>query len=120
MPLGDPKPGIITPPLTGGRGGTVMWLPSTPIRKAVVGLEEPMQLPLVVPPNPLAGAVQTERSPKPIPSAGVRTSPTPFFRSNERDQPPRSTVFLFPITFPRRPCPKDGFQAKARRGPKFV
>src|SRR5216683_7509787 len=90
MPLGDPRPGIITPPLTAGSGGTVMWFPSTPIRKAVVGSENPLHKPAV------SGAVQTERSPNPIPSAGVRTSPTPFLRSKARDQPPRSTVFLFP------------------------
>src|SRR2546429_3990993 len=44
----------------------------------------------------VSGPWQTERSPNPIPRAGVKTSPTPFFRSNARNQPPRSTVFLFP------------------------
>src|SRR5438876_10121037 len=114
IPLGDPSPGMINPPLTAGRGGILIWLPSIPIRKAVVGSENPLHAPVV------SGAVQTERSPKPIPRAGVRTSPTPFFRSNPRDQPPRSTVFLFPTKSPRKPSPKDGFQANARRGPKFV
>src|SRR5437870_12419673 len=114
MPLGDPCPGMITPPLTAGRGGTLIWLPSIPIRKAVVGLENPLHAPVVF------GAVQTERSPKPIPSAGVRTSPTPFFRSNARDQPPRSTVFLFPNSVANGPWEKPGFQATARRGPQFV
>src|SRR5215472_7242 len=104
---------MITPPLTVGSGGTVMWFPSTPIRKAFVGLENPVQAPVV------SGPAQTERSPNPIPSAGVRTNPTPFFRSNDRDQPPRSTVFLLPRMPPSGP-PEPGFQAKARRGPKFV
>src|SRR5258708_91890 len=112
-PLGDPCPGMITPPLTAGRGGTVIWLPSIPIRNAVLGLENPLHAPVV------SGAVQTERSPKPIPSAGVRTSPTPFFLSNARDQPPRSTVFLLPRRPPSSPL-ELGFQANARRGPKFV
>src|SRR6266849_335358 len=110
----EPCPGIITPPLTAGSGGTLMWFPSTPIRKAVAALENPLHAPVV------SGAVQTERSPKPIPRAGVRTRPTPFFLSNERDQPPRSTVFLFPKRPPRGPPEKLGFQATARRGPKFV
>src|SRR6266851_4645142 len=114
IPLGDPSPGIITPPLTVGSGGTLMWLPSTPIRKAVLALENPLHAPVV------SGAAQTERSPKPIPSAGVRTRPTPFLRSNERDQPPRSTVFLSPNRLPRAPPEKPGVQASAKRGPKFV
>src|SRR5256884_3499824 len=67
-----------------------MWLRSTPIRKAVVGSVNPVHAPVV------SGPWQTERSPNPIPRAGVKTSPTPFFRSNARNQPPRSTVFLFP------------------------
>src|SRR5207249_11125302 len=113
MPLGDPCPGMITPPLTAGRGGTLIGLLSIPIRKAVVRLENPLHAPVVF------GAVQTERSPNPIPRAGVRTSPTPFFRSNARDQPPRSTVFLFPRSMSSGP-PEPGFQAKASRGPKFV
>src|SRR6266700_7498199 len=113
MPLGDPSPGMITPPLTAGRGGILIWLPYIPIRKAVVGSENPLHAPVV------SGAVQTDRSPKPIPRAGVRTSPTPFLRSNPRDQPPRSTVFLFPRSMSSGP-PEPGFQAKARRGPKFV
>src|SRR6266571_7900272 len=116
---------MMTPPLTAGSGGTVMWLPSTPIRKLVFGLPPLLQptgttSPVLGSTAPLPGAAHTERSPNPITRAGVRTSPTPFFRSNERDQPPRSTVFLFPIAFPRKPSPKDGFQANARRGPRFV
>src|SRR5260370_6156152 len=113
MPLGDPCPGMITPPLTVGRGGTLIWLPSIPIRKALVGSENPLHAPVV------SAAAQTERSPKPIPSAGVRTSPTPFFLSNARDQPPRTTVFLLPRRPPSGPS-ELGFQANAKRGPKFV
>src|SRR5258708_24125680 len=90
IPLGDPSPGIITPPLTVGSGGTLMWFPSTPIRKAVAAVENPLHAPGV------SGAVQTARSPKPIPSAGVRRSPTPFFPSNEHDQQQRHTDFLLP------------------------
>src|SRR5258708_22453557 len=106
MPLGDPCPGMMTPPLTVGRGGTLIWLPSIPIRKALVGSENPLHAPVV------SGAVQTERSPKPIPSARVRTSPTPFFLSNARDQPPRSTVFLLPRRPPSSPL-ELGFQARS-------
>src|SRR5205823_11030960 len=105
---------IFTDPTSAfGSGGTVMWLRSTPIRKAVVGSVNPVHAPVV------SGPWQTERSPNPIPRAGVKTSPTPFFRSNARDQPPRSTVFLFPRSMSSGP-PEPGFQAKARRGPKFV
>src|SRR2546421_11924495 len=113
---------MMTPPLTVGRGGTVIWLPSTPIRKLVLGSPPPPHVPAATPGvavPPAAGAAQTDRSPKPIPNAGVRTSPTPFFRSNARDHPPRSTVFLFPRSMSSGP-PDPGFQAKARRGPKFV
>src|SRR6266849_1735406 len=125
MPLGDPCPGIITPPLTAGSGGTVMWLPSTPMRKLLFGLPPLLQpvgttRPVLGSIAPLPGAVQTERSPNPIPRAGVRTRPTPFLRSKARDQPPRSTVFLFPKMPPRGPSEKLGFQAKARRGPQLV
>src|SRR2546429_1726638 len=62
-----------------------MWLRSTPIRKAVVGSVNPVHAPVV------SGPWQTERSPNPIPRAGVKTSPTPFFRSNARDQDRKST-----------------------------
>src|SRR2546423_14655336 len=109
MPLGDPCPGMITPPLTAGRGGTLIWLPSIPIRKAVVGLENPLHAPVGF------GAVQTERSPKPIPSAGVRTSLTPFFISTAGDKPPRSTVFLLPRRPPYGPA-ETAYTAKARHG----
>src|SRR5260370_25154335 len=125
IPLGEFCSGMISPPLTVGSGGTLMWLPSTPIRKLVFGLPPVLQpvgttRPVLGSIAPLPGAVQTERSPNPIPSAGVRTSPTPFLRSNARDQPPRSTVFLFPNTLPSGPSVKLGFQETAKRGPKFV
>src|SRR2546425_10540363 len=113
-PLATLLPGMITPPLTTGSGVMLILFPSVPIRNAVLGLEDPAQTPVVV------GALQTERSPKPIPSAGVSTRPTPFFRSNARDQPPRSTVFLFPNSVANGPWEKPGFQATARRGPQFV
>src|ERR1700730_13144425 len=119
---GHPKPGMMTPLVRLGSGGTVTWLPSTPMRKLVEGSPPPPQAPEATPGvavPPAAGALHTERSPKPMPSAGVRTMPTPLMRSNARDQPARITVFLLPNVFPSRPSPKDGFQATAKRGPKF-
>src|SRR6266404_143420 len=112
-PPGHPKPGMMTPPLRVGSAGTVTWFPSTPIRKLLVGSPPFPHTPAV------SGALQTERSPKPIPSAGVSTIPTPLMRSKARDHPARTTDFLFPNKFPRKPSPKDGFQAAAKRGPKF-
>src|SRR5712692_433899 len=109
---------MITPPLTTGSGVMVILLPLPsalePTRKLVRGFPPAPQTPVRL------GVVQTERSPKPTPSAGVRTRPTPFLRSKARDHPPRSTVFLFPKNLPKKPSVKDGFQAAARRGPKFV
>ena len=107
-------PGMITPPLTTGRAGTVMWLPSTPMRKLVFGSPPASQTPARL------GVLHTERSPKPIPSAGVSTRPTPLRRSNARPQPARTTVFLFPNSIPIGPSEKPGFQATAKRGPQFV
>src|SRR6266852_2132998 len=108
-------PGMITPfsALADGRDGTVMWLPSTPMRKLLVGSPP-------LPHTPVrSGALQTERSPKPIPSAGVRTTPTPLMRSKTRAQPARSTLFLFPAKLPSKPSVNDGFQATAARPPTF-
>src|SRR6266478_5075815 len=115
----------MTPPLRAGSGGTVMWLPSTPIRKLLFGSPPLLQPTGVTRPvlgltAPLPGTLQTERSPKPIPRAGVRTIPTPLIRSNARDHPARITVFLLPTKLPSIPSLKDGFHATAKRGPKFV
>src|SRR5258707_15086112 len=88
IPLGEFCPGIITPPLTAGSGGTVMWLPSTPMRKLGLGLPPPAHVASATPGvavPPAAGGVQKERSPNPIPNGGVRKSPTPFFRSKDAD-----------------------------------
>src|SRR6266478_5809482 len=104
----------MTPPLRAGSGGTVMWLPSTPIRKLLVGSPPLPQTPA------RSGDLHTDRSPKPIPSAGVSTIPTPLIRSKARDQPARITVFLLPTKLPISPSPNDGFHATAKRGPKFV
>src|SRR6266481_7925549 len=110
---GHPRPGIMTPPLTTGSDGALTWLPSTPIRKLLDGSPPAPQAPV----SP--GALQTDRSPKPMPSAGVRTIPTPLMRSKARAHPARITVFLSPKTLPKSPSEKDGFQAAAMRGPTF-
>src|SRR5947209_12944562 len=108
---GHPKPGMMTPPLTTGSDGALTWLPSTPIRKLLDGSPPAPQTPV----SP--GDLQTDRSPKPMPRAGVRTIPTPLMRSKARAHPPRKTVFLSPKTPPKSPPPNDGFHANATRGP---
>src|SRR5437660_12886647 len=123
-PPGHPCPGMITPPLTAGRGGTVMWLPSTPMRKLLFGLPPLLQpmgttRPVAGLIAPLPGAAQTERSPNPMPRAGVRVRPTPFLRSKTRAQPPRSTVFLLPRSLASGPSEHPGFHALASCGPTF-
>src|SRR6266404_6389870 len=110
---GHPKPGIMTPPLTAGSDGALTWLPSTPMRKLVEGSPPAPQTPV----SP--GDRQTDRSPKPMPSAGVRTIPTPLMRSKTRAHPARITVFLSPKTLPKSPLENDGFHAAATRGPTF-
>src|SRR5262249_33674796 len=56
-PPGQPSPGMMTPLLTAGRGGTVMWLPSTPMRKLFEAFPPALQAPV----SP--GLAHTERSP---------------------------------------------------------
>src|ERR1041385_7422431 len=110
---GHPSPGIMMPPLTTGNDGALTWLPSTPIRKLLSGSPPSPQTPV----SP--GALQTDRSPKPMPSAGVRTMPTPLMRSKARAHPARITVFFSPKRLPKSPPEKDGFQAAAMRVPTF-
>src|SRR5207302_7414621 len=119
-------PGMMTPlsELADGSDGALTWLPSTPVRKLVFGsppLLHPVGTtrPVLGSVAPLPGALQTERSPKPMPRAGVRTIPTPLMRSKTRAQPARITLFLFPVKVPRKPSANKGFQASATRGPKF-
>ena len=109
-----PCPGIIMFPLIVGKDGMLMWLPSTPIRKLLVGSPPSPHAPVV------SGVVHTDWSPKPTPSAGVMTIPTPLTRSNTRAQPPRKTVLRSPKTLPSKPPVKDGFQASPTRGPRLV
>src|SRR5262249_6920140 len=106
--------GLLLPGTTGGvilaSDGSGMVLPSTPIRKALLGLDAaPPQVP------PIFTFLQATVLPKPMPSAGVITSPTPFRRSWNRPYPARMTVFLSPRRLGRN---EEGFQAKDKRGSK--
>src|SRR5262245_46873269 len=100
-----------TDPLIGDKPGIVIELPSTPMRKASVG----SVLPRVPQPPVVVTRLQFTVLPKPMPNAGVITSPTPFKRSWKRPYPARMTVFLSPRRLGRN---EDGFQAKDKRGSK--
>src|SRR3989441_10511839 len=105
---------MMNEPFTAGRGGTLIWLPSAKMVNSLLGPQPAPHAPV------RPGVLQTERSPKPIPSAGVNTIPTPLTRSKARAQPPRNTLLRSPRILPSQPPVNDGFQAAAKRGPKLL